>query len=418
MIIGDCMYKTLKDIDVKDKKVVLRCDFNVPIKDGNILDDNKIRASLETIKYLINENAKIIILSHLGKIKDKSDLRKNTLTPIAQHLLKLITADPACAGSKVIFSNRTRSNALKEKVDGLNSKEILIIENTRYEDYPSKYESNCDEELSKFWASLGDIFVNDAFACAHRVHASTVGIAKYLPSCIGFLFQKELDSLNKYVLNADHPFTVIMGGAKLEDKINVIKKLLPICDHLLLTGGIANTFLKVLNIKIGFSLASQDGELLADIKQMLLEYKNKIVLPFDAIVGSSYEKEYTNYKTINNIEDNEIIYDLGSKTLDKYKQYINKSKTIFVNGTAGLYEDDRYSNGTKELLNILNDAEANVIFGGGDSVAAVHKFLPTNDFTYLCTGGGATLEYIANGNLPVLKALESKEEEGYEILDF
>ena len=184
MIIGDCMYKTLKDIDVKDKKVVLRCDFNVPIKDGNILDDNKICASLETIKYLINENAKIIILSHLGKVKDKSDLRKNTLTPIAQHLLKLITADPECAGSKVIFSNRTRSSALKEKVDALNPKEILIIENTRYEDYPSKYESNCDEELSKFWASLGDVFVNDAFACAHRAHASTVGIAKY------FFFKK------------------------------------------------------------------------------------------------------------------------------------------------------------------------------------------------------------------------------------
>ncbi len=418
IIVGDYMYKTLKDMDLKDKRVVLRCDFNVPMKDGKILDDNKIKASLDTIKYLLNQDCKIVILSHLGKIKDKSDLRKNSLTPIAQHLLKLITEDKDCAGAKVVFSNRTRSSALKDKVDALNAKEILVVENTRYEDYPSKYESNCDDELAKFWASLGEVFVNDAFASAHRAHASTVGIAKYLPSCVGLLFEKELDALDKYVLHAEKPFTVIMGGAKLEDKIKVINKLLPLCDHLLLTGGIANTFLKALNIKIGFSICSDNPELIEEIKKMLLANKNKIVLPFDAIVGSSYEKNYTGYKTIDKIDDNELILDLGIKTLDKYKEYINKSKTIFVNGTAGKYEDDKYSNGTKELLNILNDASAHVIFGGGDSVAAVHKFLNENNFTYLCTGGGATLEYIANGTLPVLQALENKGEESYEILDF
>ncbi len=412
------MYKKLEEMDIKDKKVVLRCDFNVPIKDGNILDDNKIRASLDTIKYLLKENCKIIILSHLGKVKEKSDLRKNTLTPVAQRLLEIITADSECVGSKVIFSNRTRSDALKAKVDALNPKEILVIENTRYEDYPSKYESNCDPELSKFWASLGDVFVNDAFASAHRAHASTVGIAKFLPSCIGLLFEKELNALNSYVLNAQKPFTVVMGGAKLEDKIKVIEKLLPLCDHLLLTGGIANTFLKALNIKIGFSLCSDDPELIENIKKMLLEYKKKIVLPFDAIVGSSYEKDYTNYRTIDKIEDNEIILDLGVKTLNKFREYINTSKTVFVNGTAGKYEDDKFSNGTKELLNILNDTTANVIFGGGDSVAAVHKFLNDNNFTYLCTGGGATLEYIANGTLPALEALDAPKEESYEILDF
>ncbi len=408
------MFKKLKDMDITNKRIVLRCDFNVPLKDGEILDDTKIVSSLDTIKYLIDQNCKIVILSHLGKIKDKSDLRKNSLVVVAKRLLKLITSIPEYKDVKVIFSNHTRSNALKEKVDNLNNKEILVIENTRYEDYPSKYESNNDQELAKFWASLGDIFVNDAFATAHRKHASTCGIANYIPSCMGFLMEKELINIDKYVTNAEVPFTVIMGGAKLEDKIKVIDKLLPICNHLLLTGGIANTFLKALNINIGFSLYSEDEELIKKIKDLLLQYKNKIVLPFDAIVGSSYEKEYTNYKTIDKIDDNEIIYDLGVKTINKYKEYINSSKTVFVNGTAGKYEDSRYANGTKELLNILNDAQANVIFGGGDSVSAVHQFLKNNNFTYLCTGGGATLEYIANGTLPALEALK---EDDYEVLD-
>ena len=408
------MYKKIEDMDIKNKRVVLRCDFNVPIKDGAILDDNKIKASLETIKYLIDNDCKIIILSHLGKVNEKADLKKNTLVPVAKHLLKLLTSELNYKNIHVAFSNHTRSNALKEKVDALKEKEILIIENTRYEDYPSKYESNCDEELSKFWASLGEVFVNDAFASAHRKHASTVGIAKYIPACMGFLFEKEVEALDKYVLNAEKPFSIIMGGAKLEDKIKVINKLLPMCDHLLLTGGIANTFLKALNINIGFSLCSENDDLIKEIKDLLLKYRDKIVLPFDAIVGSSYEKEYTNYKTIDKIDDNEIILDLGNKTLEKYKEYINESKTIFVNGTAGKYEEEKYSNGTKELLDILNTCEANVVVGGGDSVAAVHKFLPQNKFTYLCTGGGATLEYIVNGTLPALEALK---EEEYEILD-
>ncbi len=408
------MYKKLREMDVQNKKIVLRCDFNVPIKDGEILDDTKIRASLETIKYLLDQNCKIIILSHLGKIKEKIDLKKNSLVIVAKRLLKILVSIPEYKTIKVLFSNHTRSNALKEKVDALNNKEILVIENTRFEDYPSKYESNNDLELAKFWASLGDVFVNDAFATAHRSHASTCGIAKFIPSCMGFLLEKEKENIDKYIINAEHPFTVIMGGAKLEDKIKVINKLLPICDHLLLTGGIANTFLKALNINIGFSLCCEDSELIAQIKNLLLQYKNKIVLPFDAIVGSSYEKDYTNYKLINKIEDNEIILDLGTKTINKYKEYIFKSKTIFVNGTAGKYEDEKYSNGTKELLNILNDASANVIFGGGDSVAAVHKFLANNNFTYLCTGGGATLEYIANGTLPAIEALKVEE---YEVLD-
>ena len=409
------MYKKLQDIDVKDKRVILRCDFNVPIENGNIKDNSKIKASLETINYLIDQNCKIIILSHLGKVKSKSDLKKNTLVPIAQELLRLIHSNSNYTHVKVIFSNHTRSNALKEKADSLNPQEILVVENTRYEDYPSNYESSCNDELARFWASLGEIYVNDAFASSHRKHASTYGIPKYIPSCIGFLTQKEIENIDKYVLNATHPFTVIMGGAKLGEKITVIKKLLPLCDHLLLTGGIANTFLKALNINVGFSLASDDYEIIEEIKKLLLANKDKIVLPFDAIVGSSYDKNYTNYKTINNIDDNEIILDLGTKTIEQYTKYINLSKTIFVNGTAGKYEEERYSNGTKELLNILEDSSANVIVGGGDSVSAVHKFKPDSSFTYLCTGGGATLQYIANQTLVALEVI-SKDED-YEVLD-
>lgn len=410
------MYRKVQDMDLKNKKIVLRCDFNVPLLNGIIQNDMKIKASLETIKYLIKQNCSIIILSHLGKIKTKADLKKNSLVPIAEHLLKLIKEDPELSNVKLIFSNHTRSNALKEKIASLKSQEIIMIENTRYEDYPSNYESKCDEELSKFWASLGDIFVNDAFASSHRNHASTAGIPKYIPSCIGFLVQKELEAIDKYILNAKHPFTVIMGGAKLNDKIKVIEKLLPMCDHLLLTGGIANTFLKTLNINVGFSLVCEEPEIIEKIKTILLNNKDKVVLPFDAIVGSSYDKSYTNYKTINNVDDNEIIYDLGNKTIQQYTTYINKSKTIFVNGTAGKYEEQKYSNGTRDLLNTLNDSTAEVIFGGGDSVAAVQKFIPQNTFKYLCTGGGATLEYIAKGKLVALENI--KKDENYEILDF
>ena len=409
------MYKRLKDMDLENKKVVLRCDLNVPIENGTILDDNKIVASLDTIKYLIDKNCKIIILSHLGKIKTKSDLKKYTLKPVAEKLLHLIRAIPEYHNLRVVFSNRTRSEALKEKVDALQSKDILIIENTRFEDLPSGYESNCDDELAKFWASLGDVFVNDAFASSHRLHASTAGIAKYIPSCIGLLMQKEIEALDKYIMNPEHPFTVIVGGAKLEDKINIIKNLLPKCDHLLLTGGIANTFLKALNINIGFSLYCEDEKILEDVKKMLFNYKEKIVLPFDAIVGSSYDNDYISYKAINQIDSNEIIYDLGSKTILKYKKVVNESKTIFVNGTVGKYEDERFSNGTKELLDLLTKSGANVIVGGGDATAAVHKFKKEQGMSYICTGGGASLEYITKGTLPALEFI-SKDEE-YEILD-
>ena len=296
------MYNKIQDINIEDKKVVLRCDYNVPIVDGVIQDDTKIKASLKTIEYLLEHNCKIIILSHLGKIKSKQDLKKYTLAPIAKRLLELLNANNR-SKIHVVFSNHTRSSAIVEKAAALNSREILMVENTRFEDYPSNYESSCNEELSKFWASLGDIFVNEAFASSHRKHASTYGIAKYIPGYIGFRVQEELEMLDKYILNAEHPFTVVMGGAKLEDKIKVIEKLLPLCDHLLLTGGIANTFLKALNINIGFSLCSNDEELIEKIKQILLQYRSKIVLPFDAIVGSSYDKEYTSLKMINKLDE-------------------------------------------------------------------------------------------------------------------
>ena len=410
------MFNKLQDMDIRGKKIILRCDFNVPMKDGEILDDTKIKESLETIKYLIDNNCKIIILSHFGKIKTKSDLKRYTLVPIAKRLLKLITHEPDYEQTHVVFSNHTRSTALKDKIDSLRPQEILVVENTRFEDYPSKYESNCDLELAKFWASLGDIYVNDAFASSHRKHASTYGIPQFIPGCIGFLVQDELEAMDKYILHPEKPFSVIMGGAKLEDKIKIIKKLLPVCDNLLLTGGIANSFLKALNLNVGFSLVTKNADLIKEIQELLLQYKEKIVLPFDAVVGSSYDKNYAAHKRIDEISNDDIILDLGNTTIKKYTNIISKSKTVFVNGTAGKYEDPRFANGTKMLLKALADSPTKVIVGGGDSVSAVKNFNHQDDFEYLFTGGGASLEYIANNTLPALEILKKKEE-NYEVLD-
>lgn len=395
------MYKTLKNTDVKNKKVVLRCDFNVPIKNGVILDDSKIRASLDTIRYLMDNNCKIVILSHFGKVKSEADKRIYTLEPVAKRLKELLNTE-------VYFSKETRSINLYMQVESLLEKDILLLENTRFEDLNGNLESGCDIQLSMYFASLCDVFVMDAFASAHRKHASTYGISKYVPSCIGFLVEKELTALNNFVINAKKPFTVVMGGAKIEDKIKLIEKFLEKCDYLLLTGGIANTFLKVLNINIGESICSKDPEILEVVKNILLNNKNKIMLPLDAVVGSTYTKDYVKYKKINEIDDDDIILDCGNKTIEKYSQAISNSNTIFVNGTMGKYEDMRFSNGTKLFLEMLKESGKTVIVGGGDSVSAVNNFGYSDAFTYLSSGGGATLDYITGEKLIGLEGIDEE----------
>lgn len=393
------MKQRIQDMAVNNKRVLLRCDFNVPIKDGIILDDSKIVAALNTINYLIKEKAKIIILSHFGKVKTEEDKEKNSLAPIAEHLQKLVN-------TKVIFSKQTRSIYLASKIEELNPGEIIVLENTRFEDIPNKLESNNDSQLAEYWASLADIYCLDAFGSAHRKHASTYGVAKLLPSCTGFLVQHEMEMLNRYILSAEHPFTIVMGGAKVEDKVELIEALLPKCDHLLITGGIANSCLSTLGFNVGNSLKTNDLEILARIKTILITYKEKIMLPVDVIVGRAYNDSYIEHINIDKVEDDDIIYDVGMKTINKYSEIINNSKTIFVNGTAGKYEDIRYATGTRELLNNIVNSNAIKVVGGGDGVSAVKHFKVGEKFTFLSTGGGATLEYIINNGLPAIDNIE------------
>ena len=402
------MKKCLQNMDVKNKKVILRVDYNVPVLNGKILDDSKIKETLETIYYLLSENCKIIILSHFGKIRNEYDKKKYSLEIVANRLKELIDQE-------VYFSKVNFGQEVVERVKMLKPKDILMLENTRFMDLPNKLESKCDMQLSLFWASLGDVFVNDAFATAHRRHASTYGISTYIPSCIGFLMQKEITMLDKLVVNAQHPFTVIMGGAKIDDKIELILSLLPKCEYLLCGGGIANTCLKALGFNVGESIVSRNPLVIQKVKEFLLKYKDKIMLPLDAIVGSTYDKNYVKYKLITDILDNDVIYDIGAKSLEKYKTAIDKSNTIFINGTVGMYEDMRFANGSKELLRLITSTKAITVSGGGDSASSVRNFGFENKFTYISSGGGATLQYLADGHLVALDPI--KEEIEIETLD-
>ena len=390
--------KKIQDMDITNKRVVVRCDFNVPIKDGKILDNYKIVSSLQTINYLIDNDNKVIILSHLGKVKSEEDKKNNSLEIVAQELDKLID-------SKVLFSKSYID--VEEKIEQMNFGDVLVLENTRVFDFPNKLESNNDISLAEVFASFGDVFVMDAFGSSHRRHASTYGISKFLPSCLGFLVQKEMEMLDNYVLDSEKPFVIIMGGAKVEDKLVLMEKLLGKCDKMIVAGGLANTFLSVLDFNVGNSLVSDDEESLVKVKWMLSNYKDKIVLPYDVIVGNNFDNNYVENKDVNNIDNNDIIKDIGIKTINNYKEVINGAKTVFVNGTVGVYEDIRFVNGTRELLSTLASCGAKVVVGGGDASSAVHNLGFDNKFLYVSTGGGATLDYIINEKM----AVDDEEEE-------
>lgn len=372
--------KTIKEFELTGKKVILRSDFNVSIKDGKIISNERITAELPTINYLIEKGAKVIIMSHLGKIKSEEDKKKNTLYIVYEELLKLMN-------TKIIFSPATHGKILEEKISFLQNGEILLMENTRYEDLENKKESNCDEELSRYWASLGDIFINDAFGMTHRKHASNYGISKFLPTGIGFLIENEISGLSP-IIKPQKPFTIIMSGAKLEDKLSLIKSLVTKCDKLLLGGGIANTFLAV-NNNIGQSLASQD--LISEAQNLIAIYKERIIMPVDVKVKNDTNSKV---KDISDITDNDIILDIGPKTIELYKKYISTSETIFLNGTVGKYEDDGFGVGTKEILKAVSQTKAYTVIGGGDALSS-SEYFKINNFSFISTGGGATLNYIA-----------------------
>ena len=378
----------IENIDTKNKKVILRLDLNVTIKNGEIMDDTKIVKSIPTIKYLLNNGCNILIMSHLGKVKSLEDQMQNSLKPVKEVLSKLLEQE-------VVFVSNTRDPELKNILD---NNRLVLLENTRFEDYPGKLESGCDEELSKYWASLGEVFINDAFGTTHRRHASNYGISKYLPSAYGFLIKQELDGLDPIVNNINRPFAVIMGGAKVDDKIALIKTLVKECDYLLVGGGIANTFVKAEGKEIGNSLYSADY--VEEVKELVSIYKEKINTPIDVVVNDNDQ-----IKTINieDITDSCTIYDIGPKTVEKYIEILKNSNTIFMNGTMGMYEDENYRAGTELLLRGLTDIKANKVAGGGDAVAAVKKLQYEDAFDFLSTGGGASLEYIADKEINCFK---------------
>lgn len=374
----------IDNANIDNKRVVLRLDLNVTIKDGNIVDDTKIVKSIPTIKFLLNKNCNVLIMSHLGKVKNEIDKKDNSLYIVCERLSKLLEMN-------IVFVKDTRDERLK---DILNENRLVMLENTRYEDLPSSYESGCNDELSKYWASVGDLFVNDAFGTTHRRHASNYGISKYLDTYYGFLIEEEVKGLEPIITNIERPFVVIMGGAKVDDKVQLIKSLLDKCDYILVGGGIANTFLAALGFNIGNSLYSRDY--VDEIADLIIKNRNKVIIPSDVVVENNGA---VNKKKITEVVDGDTIYDIGDTTIELYKDYIKKAETIFVNGTVGLYENNSFKNGTESILKELSESDAYKIAGGGDAVASVNKLGYDQAFDFLSTGGGATLEYIATGSL-------------------
>ena len=387
------MKKTIKDYQYKDKTVIIRCDLNVPIKNNEIEDDTRINESLSSINYLIDNNAKIIILSHLGKIKTEEDKINNTLYPVYLKLKELLNTN-------VYFSKELMGESLEEKVKNLKEKEVLLIENTRYADYPDKLESSCDLNLAKYWASLGDIFINDAYGTTHRKHASNVGISQFVPSAIGFLIEKEMTKLDSIMNESTHPFTVIMGGKKISDKTLVIDNLIKKCDYLLLGGGMCFTFLKSMNLNTGLSIVDNDN--IEYCKNILNNNKDKLILPLDIVTKDN------KIKNINEISDEDIGYDIGPKTIKEFTHILKNSKRVIVNGPMGVFEEEPFSHGTKEILQVLKENNIKTLVGGGDSASAVNQLGFASEFYHISTGGGATLEYLSGKKLPGIEAISDK----------
>ena len=387
------MKKTIKDYDYKNKKVIIRCDLNVPIKDGIITDDKRIKESIKSINYLIEKDAKIIILSHLGKVKTEEDKKNNTLYPVYLKLKSLLN-------TQVYFSKETRGKTLENIVNSLKNKEVLLIENTRYEDIPNKLESSCDENLSKYWASLGDIFINDAYGTSHRRHASNVGIAKILPNAIGFLVEKEITKLDEILTENTHPYTIIMGGKKISDKTLVIDNLIQKCDYLLLGGGMCFTFLKAMNKNVGKSIV--DDENISYCKSVISKYSQKIILPIDIVTK---EKEI---KNIDEITEEDIGYDIGPKTIELFTDIITKSKRIIINGPMGVFEEKPFDKGTISIYQTIKNNNIKTLIGGGDTAASVNLLGFKDSFYHVSTGGGATLEYLTENPLPAIEIIEDK----------
>ena len=393
--------KVVTDLDVAGKKVLVRADFNVPMKDGAITNDNRIVQALPTINYLIENNAKVILFSHLGKVKAEEDKAKLSLKPVADRLAELL-------GKEVTFVPETRGEALEAAVAALKDGDVLVFENTRFEDVDGKKESKNDPELGKYWASLGDLFVNDAFGTAHRAHASNVGIASNLESAAGFLMEKEIKFIGGAVDEPVRPFVAILGGAKVSDKIGVIKHLLNKADKVLIGGGMAYTFMKAQGLEIGKSLLEADKVELA--KELLESAGDKLILPIDAKMAHEFgnDVEITIAKN-EEFPADQMALDIGPASIELFAKELEGAKTVVWNGPMGVFELSNFAQGTIGVCEaIAKLSDAVTIIGGGDSAAAAMQLGFADDFTHISTGGGASLEYLEGKELPGVASISDK----------
>ena len=391
--------KTVKDIDLKGKKVFVRCDFNVPMDENqNITDNTRIKAALPTIKYLLEQNCKIILASHLGR--PKGEVKPEfSLKPVAKELSKLL-------GKEVIMANDVIGEDATTKAANLKDGEIMLLENVRFH----REETDNDPEFAKKLASMAEIFVNDAFGTAHRAHASTTGIADYIPGVAGFLIEKELKFLGNAINNPERPFVAILGGAKVSDKIGVIDSLLDKVDTLMIGGGMAYTFFKAQGYNVGNSLCEVEKTGLAlDAMEKAKAKGVKLLLPIDTKIGKEFKPD-TESKTVawTEIPDGWEGFDIGEKTIEMFKNELQSAKTVIWNGPLGLFEFDQFAIGTNEIAKTLADLDATTIIGGGDSAAAVTKAGLADKMTHISTGGGASLEFLEGKKLPGIECLQDK----------
>ena len=396
--------RTVSDLDVAGKRVIVRVDFNVPLKDGVITDDNRINGALPTIKYLVETNAKVILMSHLRKVdhkdpvKTEADKAKNDMAPVAVRLQKLLPE------TKVNFVPVTRGKALEDAVEALQDGEIVLMQNTRYEVGESKNDVN----LAKYWASLGDLFVTDAFGSVHRAHASTVGIAEILPSALGFLVEKEVKFLSEAIYAPKHPFVAILGGAKVSDKISVIENLLDVADKVIVGGGMAYTFYKAMGYEIGTSLVEMDR---LDIAQTIIEKAgDKLILPVDTVVAPAFAADATpTVVDADKMPADQMGLDIGPKSVAEFKEALKDAKTVVWNGPMGVFEFPAFATGTLEVCKAITEIPGVLsVIGGGDSAAAAIQLGFKDDITHISTGGGASLEFMEGKELPGIAAIQDK----------
>lgn len=387
--------KTIRDIDVREKRVLVRVDFNVPLKDGLVADDTRIQAALPTIRYLMDENAAVILCSHLGRPKGQR-LAELSLKPVAEKLSELLD-------THVSFVEDCVGPEVKSAVDSLGYGEVLLLENTRFHPEERKNDPGFAAEL----ASIADIFVNDAFGTAHRAHASSEGVAHHLPAVAGFLMEKELSFLGGALAKPDHPFVAILGGAKVSDKIGVVKSLLERADKLLIGGGMANTFLAAQGLELGESLVEEDSVQIA--KEILNQAGDSLLLPVDAVIADTFSNDaQKQVVSVTEVSEGWRILDIGPETIKDFKAVIQEAKLVVWNGPMGVFEFDSFSAGTTSIAQAIAKSDALSIIGGGDSAAAIRKAGLVDQMSHVSTGGGASLEFLEGKELPGVAALEDR----------